>query len=262
MTLGYLPGWTDGLSLAYLLDDQLGKLGYDIEMEELGEASLLYTGLAEGDVNIYTSAAPEKTHASYMDEYGDQIEDLATYYDNGVLTFAVPEYMEDVNSIADLKGQADRFDGEIIGIEPSAGLTERTLEHVMPDYGLEGEYELVTSSTASMLATLKSKIDSEEDVVVTLWRPFWANSEFPVKDLEDPKGSMGDPEGYHILGNLGFSDEFPEAAEYIANIHLDDDAYGSLEGLITSDEYADDREGAVDVWLEDHADAYPGLLTD
>ncbi len=262
ITLGFLPSWTDGLSTAYLLENQLEKLGYEVEMEELTEASVLYTGLAGGDIDMYPSAWSEVTHADYMETYGDNIEDLGAYYDGAVLTLAVPEYMDDVNSIEDLQGQAARFNGEIIGIEPSAGLTRQTQEVAMPEYGLDSEYELVTSSTSAMLATLQDRIDSEEDIVVTLWRPFWANAAFPIKDLEDPKGAMGEPESLHFLGTLGFSDEFPEASEYIANIKLDDDAYGALESLVTGDEFEGDPAGAVEAWLADHGDAYPGILTD
>jgi len=264
ITLGYLPSWTDGLSMAYLLEDQLGKLGYTVEFEDLGEATLLFTALADGDVDIYTSAAPEKTHLGYMEEYGESIEDLATYYDNGTLNFSVPEYMTDINSIEDLIGQGERFDGKIYGIEPSAGLTEQTETYVFPDYGLDEEYELVTSSTTTMLAELQRKIDREEDVVVTLWEPFWANTAFPVKALDDPRGSMGEPEGYHVLGHVGFSEQFPEAAELIANIHLDADEYGTLEGLITADPDAEDADlkAAVDQWISEHPDAFEGLLTE
>lgn len=261
ITLGYLPSWTDGLSTAYLLEDQLGKMGYDVEMEELTEAGVLYAGLAGGDFDMYPSAWSEVTHADYMAEFGDNIEDLGAYYDGASLTIAVPSYMDDVNSLEDLVGNADRFGGEIIGIEPGAGLTAQTQDVMMPEYGLD-DYELVTSSTATMLATLQDRMDSEEDVVVTLWRPFWAYNSFDVKDLEDPKGAMGDSESLHFLGTLGFSDEFPEAADYISNIKLDDAAYGSLEGLVTGDEYDGDPEGAVDAWIADNADAYPGLLTD
>ena len=260
ITLGFLPAWTDGLSTAYLLEDQLGKLGYDVKMTELTEAGVLYAGLAGGDFDMYPSAWPEVTHADYMDKYEDKIEDLGGYYDGAVLTIAVPDYMTDVNSIEDLKGQADRFGGEIIGIEPGAGLTAQTQDTMMPEYGLDSEYKLVTSSTAAMLATLQEKIDKEEDVVVTLWRPFWANDAYPIKDLEDPKGAMGTPETLHFLGTDGFSDEFPEAAEYISKIKLDDAAYAALEGLITGDEFDGDPEGAVQAWLKDNADAYPGLI--
>ncbi|MEV8338883.1 glycine betaine ABC transporter substrate-binding protein [Leucobacter sp. NPDC077196] len=259
VTLGFLPAWTDGLSTAYLLEDQLGKMGYTVEMEELTEAGVLYAGLAEGNFDIYPSAWPEVTHASYMEEFGDQIEDLGGYYDGAVLTLAVPEYV-DIDSIEDLAGDAGRFDGQIIGIEPGAGLTAQTQDVAMPEYGLEGDYELVTSSTATMLATLQDKIDNEEDVVVTLWRPFWANDAFPLKDLEDPKGAMGEPETLHFLGKQGLSEEYPEVVDYIADIKLDDVAYGALEGMVTGDEYEGDPEGAVDAWLEEYGDAYPGLI--
>ncbi|GAA1564259.1 glycine betaine ABC transporter substrate-binding protein [Leucobacter aridicollis] len=260
ITLSFMPGWTDGMSTAYLLEDQLGKLGYTVEMEELTDAAVIYAGLANGDFDMYPSAWSEATHSQYMDKYGDKIEDLGSYYEGASLTIAVPEYMDDINSIEDLKGKADRFGGEIIGIEPGAGLTAQTQDVMLPEYGLEGEYELVTSSTGAMLATLQSKIDAEEDVVVTLWRPFWANAAFPVKDLADPKGAMGGTEGLHFLGKLGFGEEFPEAADYIEGIKLDDDAYGALESLITSDDYKGDPEGAVQEWLKDNADAYPGII--
>ncbi|NLA66206.1 MAG: glycine/betaine ABC transporter substrate-binding protein, partial [Leucobacter sp.] len=34
ITLGFIPSWTDGLSTAYLLANQLEQLGYEVEMEE------------------------------------------------------------------------------------------------------------------------------------------------------------------------------------------------------------------------------------
>ncbi|KNY05104.1 glycine betaine ABC transporter substrate-binding protein [Microbacterium sp. GCS4] len=259
ITLGFLPSWTDGLSTAYLLQDQLEKIGYTVEMKTLTEAGPLYTGLAQGDVDIYPSAWPELTHKSYMDEYGDDIEDLGAYYDNAKLTIAVPEYSE-LNSIEDLAGKGAEFDGKIIGIEPGAGLTAQT-QKMMPEYGLDGEYELVTSSTAAMLTELKSATDAEQDIVVTLWRPFWANDAFPLKDLEDPKGAMGEAEALHFLGTKGFAEEFPEAAELIEKIKLDDEQYGSLEDLVVN-EYGEGKEAdAVDAWLEEHGSDFDWVVS-
>lgn len=259
ITLGYLPAWTDGLSTAYLLQDQLEKIGYTVEMKTLTEAGPLYTGLAQGDVDIYPSAWPELTHKSYMDEYGDDIEDLGAYYDNAKLTIAVPEYSE-LNSIEDLVGKGGEFDGKIYGIEPGAGLTAQT-QAMLPEYGLDSEYELVTSSTAAMLTELKSATDKQEDIVVTLWRPFWANDAFPVKDLEDPKGAMGEPEALHFLGTKGFAEEFPEAAELIEQIKLDDAQYGSLEDLVVN-EYGEGKEAeAVDAWLEEHGSDFDWVVS-
>ncbi|WP_435741918.1 glycine betaine ABC transporter substrate-binding protein [Nocardioides sp. SYSU DS0663] len=251
VTLGIIPSWTDGLSTAHLWKNVLEDEGYQVEIEELAEAAPLYTGLARGDVDVYPSAWPEVTHASYMEEFGDSIEDLGTYYDNAKLTLAVPEYT-DIDSIEDLQGNAEQFDGRIVGIEPGAGLTQVTQESVLPTYGLEGDYELVTSSTTAMLAELKSATEAEEDIVVTLWRPFWANSAFPVKDLEDPEGALGESEGLHALGREGFGEDFPEVAEMMGNATLTDEQYGALEDMVVN-EYGQGREDeAVEAWLEEN----------
>ena len=261
ITLGFIPSWTDGLSTAYLLEDQLTKAGYEVEMQTLTEAAPLYTALAQGDVDMYPSAWPEVTHKAYMDEYGDDIEDIGAYYENAKLTFAVPEYSE-MQSIADLPDHADELDGKIIGIEPGAGLTKATKESVIPEYGLGDDFELVTSSTTGMLAELQKATDAEEDIVVTLWRPFWANSAFPVRDLEDPKGALGEAEALHFLGHTGFSEDFPEAAELIAGIKLDDEQYGSLEDTVVNEFEEGEEAEAVDAWIEENPDAFDTLLTD
>ncbi|MCO7219962.1 glycine betaine ABC transporter substrate-binding protein [Klenkia sp. PcliD-1-E] len=259
VTLGYLPSWTDGLSTSYLWQHVLEERGYDVEMQELSEAGLLYAGLAGGDVDVYPSAWPEVTHADYMDEYGDDIEDLGAYYQGAVLTLAVPEYT-DIDSIADLAADPGRFDGQIYGIEPGAGLTRVTRDEVMPAYGLEEDYQLVESSTTAMLAQLQSATDAQEDIVVTLWRPFWANSEFPVKDLADPEGALGDPEGLHELARSGFGEEFPEVADLMGSLSLDDEQYGSLEDMVVN-EYGDGRyEEAVEAWLDENPDVRDSLL--
>lgn len=259
ITLGYLPSWTDGLSSAYLLEDQLEKIGYEVEHETLNEAAALYAGLSQGDVDIFPSAWPEVTHASYMEEYGEDIEDLGSYYDNAALNLSVPDYMEDITSIEDLEGQGERFDGTIYGIEPGAGLTEATQDSVLPGYGLDEEYELVTSSTPAMLSELQNAVDNEEDIVVTLWTPFWANNEFPVRALEDPQGHYGDSESLHHLARTGFTEEFPELADWIGQIQLTDTEYNDLENLVVNEYEEGEEDQAVDQWLEENPDVMPAL---
>lgn len=258
ITMGFLPAWTDGLSTAYLLKDQLGKLGYDVKMEEVVDAGPLYVALSQGDVDMYPSAWSEVTHAQYMEEVGDDVEDLGSYYDGAALTIAVPSYLTDINSLEELKANADLFDGQIIGIEPGAGLTAAT-ERMIGEYELDN-YELVTSSTTAMLATLDTAYAAQEPVVVTLWRPFWAYASWDMKDLADPLGAMGATESLHFLGKLGFAAEFPEAADYISKMQLDDAQYGALESLVTSDEYAGNPDGAVQEWLAEFGSQIDWLI--
>jgi glycine betaine/proline transport system substrate-binding protein len=258
ITLGIIPSWTDGLSTAYLWKDVLEQEGYTVEIQDVADAAPLYAGVANGDIDVYPSAWPEVTHQSYMKQYGDDLEDLGAYYDQAKLTFAVPEYT-DVASIADLQGKEQMFDGRIVGIEPGAGLTEVTKESVIPEYGLGDSYELVTSSTTAMLAELRKATNSQEDIVVTLWRPFWANSEFPVKDLEDPKEALGPAEGLHAIATKGFSEEFPQVAEMMGNFKLSDEEYGALENMVVN-EFGEGKEAqAVDAWLKEHPDFVQSL---
>ena len=257
VNLGFIPSWTDGLSMAHLWDSVLTEQGIEVEMTEIADAAPLYAGLAGGDVDVYPSAWSEVTHAAYMEEYGDQIEDLGAWYEGAKLTFAVPEYT-DIESIADLAGNADMFDGRIVGIEPGAGLTATTKDSVMPTYGLE-DYTLVESSTTAMLAELQAATDAEEDIVVTLWRPFWANSEFPIKDLEDPQGTLGEPEGLHNMARAGFSDDCGEVAELMSDFTLTDEQYGSLENMVVNEYGEGQYEEAVEAWFEENPDVEDAL---
>ncbi|MGY5885769.1 glycine betaine ABC transporter substrate-binding protein [Modestobacter lacusdianchii] len=256
--LGFIPSWTDGLSMAYLWENVLGEQGIDVEMTEIADAAPLYAGLAGGDVDVYPSAWSEATHADYMEEYGDQVEDFGAWYGGARLTFAVPEYT-DIESIADLAGNAEQFDGRIVGIEPGAGLTRTTRESVMPAYELEGEYTLVESSTTAMLAELQAATDANEDIVVTLWRPFWANSEFPVKDLADPEGALGEAEGLHTLAREGFSDDCGAIASMMENLELTDEQYGSLENMVVNEYGEGQYAEAVDAWIEENPDFLESL---
>lgn len=255
ITLGYIPSWTDGLSTACLLDHQLTEMGYTVKHQHIDDAAVLYAGLAGGDIDVYPSAWSERTHESYMTKYGDRIEDISSYYAGASLHLSVPEYM-DIDSIEDLAGQGDRFDGKIIGIEPGAGLTAATENEVMPAYGLDGEYRLITSSTPAMLAELQKATDRGDDIVVTLWSPFWANAKFPVKALKDPQGAFGEAEALHFLGRDGFAEAYPDAAAYISGIQLDDGQYGSLEDIVVNEFDGCADGAAIDQWIAEN----PGVL--
>src|SRR5690625_4599249 len=178
ITLGYIPSWTDGLSTAYLLDNLLTDIGYTVEHQTVEDAAILYAGLANGDIDMYASAWSERTHRQYMDEYADQLEDLGWYYEGAVLNLSVPEYT-DIDSIDDLVGKGDQFGGQIVGIEPGAGLTDATENDVMPGYGLDDEYRLVTTTTSTMLTVLQNAVGAEEHIVVTLMRHVLPHDDIP-----------------------------------------------------------------------------------
>lgn len=257
ITLGYIEGWTDGSSTTFLWQHILEEQGYDVNIQALGDAAPVYQGLSDGDIDVYPSAWLPVTHQQYMEQYEGEIEDLGAYYEGAVLTLAVPSYTP-VDSIADLPENADLFDNEIIGIEPGSGHMDVTENEVFPGYGLDEDFTLEMPSTAAMLSTLDSAINNEEDVVVALWRPFWAYGEWDVKDLEDPDELLGTEETLNLVANGDFSSEFPEVAQWMSDFELTDDEYAELEDLVVN-EYDDGPEGAVE-WAENNQDIIDALV--
>ena len=247
-----VPGWTDQTGTAYIYQHVLEENGYDVEVETLGDMAPAFTAVAQGDIDLFGSTWPDRTQDVYWEEHKDTLEDLGTYYDEAKLFLAVPE-CSDIESIEDLPNHADELDGQIMGIEPGAGLSMTTEDDVMPHYGLDDDFELKLSSTSAMIGDLENALDNEEEIVVTLWTPFWATTNFDVRELEDPDNIYGDPEALHTLGREGFSDDYPEVANMIENFKLTDEQYGDLEDTMVN-EYDDDDQAAVQDWLEDNPD--------
>ena len=259
IVLGYLPAWTDGLSMAYLVDDQLQKMGYEVEHMTFADNGPMFAGLANGDFDMYPSTWPEINQKEYVEEYADDLEDLGAWSDSARTTLSVPEY-SDIDSIDELLANADDFDGKVYTVEPGAGTTKNAEENLFPTYGLDEKFELVTSSTAGMLGQLERALSRDEDVVITMWRPFWPYTEYPIKDLEDPKGAMGEPQTMNFFAHKGFAEEFPEAAELVEKIKLDDDQYASLENTVVNEYEEGEEAEAIDAWLKENGDQFDWVV--
>lgn len=245
--IGWIP-WDEDVAVTYLWKRVLEDEGYGVELTQLDVAPV-FEGVASGDLDLFFDTWLPSTHEDYWAEYGDRLEDLGTWYDNASLTWAVPEYM-DIDSIDDLVGMEDELDGRIVGIEPGAGLTRLSREAVLPDYALDG-YELLEGSTPAMLAELDRSIKNEKPIVVTLWRPHWAYTAFPIKDLADPKGSLGSAELIHAVARSGFTADFPDVAEWVGAFEMNDDQLAELENLVLNEYGSGQEEAAVEEWLSD-----------
>ncbi|MBB6121845.1 glycine betaine ABC transporter substrate-binding protein [Nocardiopsis algeriensis] len=258
-----LIAWEEAIATTAMWQVILEEKGYDVTVTDVDVAPM-YQGAANGDVDLFLDTWLPVTHADYWEDYGDQLEDLGAWYDNAKLTITVPSYMEDVNSIADLADHAEELDGRIVGIDPGAGLTRVTREEAMPGYGLEEDFELVESSTAAMLAELDSAIADEEPIVVTLWRPHPAYAKHDLKDLEDPEGLMGEAETVHAVGRDGFTEDYPELAEWLGGWEMSDDELATLEALTVSEdsEYQDSPEEGARVWLSENPEFVERVLGD
>lgn len=78
------------------------KLGYEAEALQV-EIGPMWLGVAQGDADAMVAAWLPVTHADFWDKYGSQVEDLGANMLDVKSGLAVPAYMENVNSIADLQ---------------------------------------------------------------------------------------------------------------------------------------------------------------
>lgn len=251
LTIGVFSGWDENYVVAELAKVALEEQGYTVEFEEL-EAGPAYTGAAQGDIDVVMDAWLPNTHASYIEQFGDDLEDVGCWFDEGFLTIAV-NADSPAQSLADLGDQADAYGNRLVGIEPGAGLTTTTQDEVIPTYGLE-DWDFPTSSSPAMLAELDSAMAAGDDIAVTLWHPHWAYAAYDIRDLEDPEGALGEAERLYSLGRPGFHEEFPNAAQLIRNLYLSNEQLLEIEDLMVVQNNREDNAGAVAQWLNANPD--------
>ncbi|MFO8070129.1 MAG: glycine betaine ABC transporter substrate-binding protein [Alkalibacterium sp.] len=150
----------------------------------------------------------------------------------------------------------EQLEYTITGIEPGAGITERS-EAALEEYDNLAGWELETSSTAGMMGQLESAIDNEEPIIVTGWTPHYKFELYDLKFLEDPEGVFGDAEFVHTMSREGFEADMPEAYAILDNFSWEvDDMQGIMLAALETDfdvasaAWIEENQETVDSWTE------------
>ncbi|MEV1065763.1 ABC transporter permease/substrate binding protein [Streptomyces sp. NPDC050263] len=251
--IGYIP-WDEGIASTFLWKELLEERGFEVKTTQYA-AGPLYTGVATGQIDFQTDAWLPTTHAEYWKKHGDRMEDLGSWYGPTSLELAVPSYVKGVDSLADLKSHASEFGGKITGIEPSAGMMGLLKDKVLKEYGLDGSYTVVDGSTPAMLAELERAYAAKKPIVVTLWSPHWAYSDYSLKKLKDPQGAWGKGDGVHTLAREGFAADNPEVGKWLKDFKMTEEQLTGLEARIQKAGKGKEQD-AVRTWLKEN----PSLL--
>ena len=259
VSISVVAGWDEDVAATYMWKELLEQRGYTVNVQELDVAST-FTGVANGQIDLYLDAWLPVTHAAYWERFADQLE-VVSDWSVGRNVLTVPDYV-DVTSIAELKSRSAEFGGRIVGIEAGAGEMKAMREKVIPAYGLDN-YNLVEGSSPAMLATLDSSIKQNQPVVVTLWQPHWAFSRYQLKVLEDPEGAWGQPDKMLAIATKGWSASNPELAGWLKNFTLSSDQIASMMVKIQDAGKGNEQAGAkqwiaenqqvVDAWFTESA---------
>jgi glycine betaine/proline transport system substrate-binding protein len=209
---------------AAVLEDELG---YNVRLTSV-DAGPMWTGLARGDFDAIVAAWLPATHEAYLEQTQDRVVDLGPNLDGAKIGWVVPTYVT-VNSIDELNDYVDEFGGEIIGIDPGAGLM-RASDAAVEEYELE--YNLVEGSDAAMTAALDRAYNREEWIIVTGWVPHWKFAKYDLKFLEDPLQVFGEAESIHTIVTPDLREEMPEAYAFLNNFYWSPDDMGEVMVMI------------------------------
>lgn len=259
LTLPYVA-WARETISSYMLANLLEQAGYTVDVTQV-EAGPMFSSVADGSADFHTSAWLPATHASYWEQYEEDLVQVSQTLDTAPLALTVPSYVEDINSIEDLKDNEEFGESvgwEITGIDGGAGIMENTRQ-ALEAYELDN-WELTTSSEAAMLTELQSAIENEEPIIVPLWKPHWAFGDMELKMLEDPQeiyGGEGDQ--IYTVARTGLEEDAPRAYKVLEQYT---ENYEMLEEMMPKvyveerdveevvQEFIDNNPDLVDEWLD------------
>jgi glycine betaine/proline transport system substrate-binding protein len=240
------------LSSANVLKLVYEQAGYDMEIK-IVDVGLAFQAVADGSVDCFVGAWLPTCHGNYLASYEDQMEFVRVNMQGTRCGLVVPAYVT-IDSIEELNSVKDQFGGEIIGIEPGAGIMKGT-EDAIETYDLE--YDLLTGSEASMAASLKSAIDDDEWVMVTGWSPHWKFVRWDLKYLDDPENIYGGEEDIVTFTRQGFKEDMPEAYAILERFSWD---ASDMESIMLDMEDGMTEEEAAAVWVDAHPEKVAAWL--
>jgi len=244
-TIGYVL-WDGEIASTNVMKLVLEKAGYNVDIIAV-DAGALYQGLADSQFDFTTSAWLPQTQKNYWEQYGNEIDSVAVNLEDCRIGLVVPTYVT-IDSIDELNAHKDQFNGEIIGIDPGAGIMSTT-ETAIDNYSLD--YELVASSSAGMTAELKNSIEDGKWVVVTLWSPHWAFNSFDLKYLDDPNGVYGQADHVETLARKGLAEDDPELYGIISRFHWTHD---DIQSVMSDLADGVPEEEAAQKWVDANPD--------
>ena len=210
--------WARSVAITHVAAEVLSQLGWDVEMNNVANAAM-WQSVASGDSDALLAAWLPATHQMFYGEEGeftDEVVDLGPNYEGAKLGLVVPAYVQE-DSIPELVENADRYDSEIVGIDPGAGMMQQTEQAIENDiYGL-GTFTLLEGSGPTMTAALGDAIGNEEPIVVTGWQPHWMFGRWDLKILDDPENVFGASETINTMVRQGLESDDADLHNFFAN---------------------------------------------
>ena len=256
-------GWTDITATTALTTEVLKAMGYETRIDTVS-VPIAYSGMKNDDFDVFLGNWMPSM-ASISDPYVEQgdVDRLGANLEGAKYTLAVPQYVYDagVTSVADLDEHADKFNSELHGIEAGNDGNELIQQMIDDDaFGL-GDWSLIDSSEAGMLAELRARVPDETWMVFLGWEPHPMNTNFDMAYLEGADDYFGpDLGGATVYTNVaaGFVEECPNVGKLLGNLKFTLAMENEIMGAILDD--GESPEDAAKAWLAANPDTWTAWL--
>ncbi|MEC8919067.1 MAG: glycine betaine ABC transporter substrate-binding protein [Pseudomonadota bacterium] len=250
-----MPAWTSTEAPTAIAKQILEEAGYSVETTLLAQP-VIFQGMQAEQVDFFMDAWLPYTEQALWNEYQDDLQKVATSYENVPLGWVVPTYVEE-ETIGDLEGKADKFGGQIVTIGAGAGIVDLS-EQVMADedYDLDG-YQLAYTSEAAMMGVIREKMPKKEPFIITGWRPHSMFSQYDLKFLKDTEEHFK-YDSVFVLSYQGIEDKYPRAYDIMSRWSI---SVADLETMMAAYENDDiSFEDSAAAWIEDNRERVDEML--
>lgn len=260
------------------------ELGYPVEITEVNENDAMFTGLADGTLDVVLEIWPSGVTDAEQSYFADgSVVNIGELGAVGKIGWFVPKYVIDENpdlatwegfkdpANAKLFATAETGDmGRFLGTDPSySQYDEQIIEN------LDLPFEVIFSgSEPATVAEVDARVAADEPIVLYWWTPTAAVAKYDLVNVELPPYT-DECGASAAAGDGGVDCDYPEDVIFkAASGLLEDkaaDVYSFLEAFtITNDDQLEmlpaveiDGDDPADVaakWVDDHEDAWKAWI--
>ena len=252
-----MPAWTSTEAPTAIAEQILEEAGYTVEKKLLAQPAI-FEGMKLEQIDFFMDAWLPYTEETLWNDYKSDLQKIAISYEDVPLGWVVPSYVEE-ETIDDLAGKAEKFDGRVVTIGAGAGIVDIS-EEVMADenYNLEG-YSLAYTSEAAMMGVIREKMPKQEPFIITGWRPHSMFSQHDLKFLEDTQGHF-QYDSVYVLSYQGVEEKYPRAYDIMSQWGISVD---ELEKMMAAyEKEGTSFEASAAEWIENNRDRVDEMLGD
>ena len=260
------------------------EMGYPVEITEVNENDAMFTGLADGTLDVVLEIWPSGVTDAEQSYFTDgSVVDIGELGAVGKIGWFVPRYVIDENpALATWEGFQDPANaalfataetgdmGRFLGTDPSYSQYD---EQIIANLGLPLEV-VFSGSEPATVAEVDARVAAEEPIVLYWWTPTAAVAKYDLVNVELPayndacgaSAAAGDggvdcdyPEDVIFKAASGMLEEkAPDVLAFLRDFTITND--DQLEMLPAVEIDGDDPAAVAAEWVADHEDVWKAWL--